>query len=72
LCRPRRFARFVEVKSVKATTRGTAAEIRVEVQRLFIGFGVEGGYIMSACDRFFETPPENLCRFARAAREPTY
>ena len=53
-------------------TRGTAAEIRAEVQRLFTGFGAEGGYIMSACDHFFETPPENLRCFARAAREHTY
>lgn len=53
-------------------TRGTREKIRAEVQRLFAGFGVDGGYIMSACDHFFETPPDNLCIFAQAARECTY
>jgi uroporphyrinogen decarboxylase len=53
-------------------TRGTTAEIRAEVQRLFVGFGADGGYILSACDHFFETPPEKLRAFAEAARECAY
>jgi uroporphyrinogen decarboxylase len=53
-------------------TEGTKAEIREEVQRLFNGFGRDGGYIMSASDHFFETPPENLKTFAEAARGCVY
>jgi len=53
-------------------TRGTAEGIRAEVRRLFEGFGRDGGYILSASDHFFETPPENLKAYAAAARECTY
>ncbi len=53
-------------------TRGTADEIRREVHRLFEGFGRDGGYILSASDHFFDTPPENLRVFAAAARECSY
>lgn len=51
---------------------GTAAEIRQEVQRLFAGFGPQGGYICSASDHFFEVPVQNLQTFAAAAGECTY
>lgn len=51
---------------------GTEDEIRQEVNRLFRLFGCEGGYILSACDHFFEVPPENLKLFAEAARECRY
>ena len=40
--------------------KGSAAEIRQEVRRLFEGFGPDGGYICSASDHFFEVPVENL------------
>lgn len=53
-------------------TSGTPEQIRSEVHRLFEGFGRDGGYILSASDHFFDTPPENLRIFARAARECTY
>ena len=53
-------------------TKGSSAEIRAEVQRLFQGYGRNGGYILSACDHFFDTPPENLRTFAEAARECVY
>lgn len=53
-------------------TSGTPDRIRAEVRRLFEGFGRDGGYIMSASDHFFDTPPENLRVFAQAARECTY
>jgi uroporphyrinogen decarboxylase len=53
-------------------TSGTAEQIRAEVHRLFEGFGPDGGYILSASDHFFETPPENLKAYAEAARECTY
>ncbi len=53
-------------------TNGTAEMIRAEVRRLFEGFGPDGGYILSASDHFFDTPPENLRAFAQAACECTY
>jgi len=53
-------------------TLGAKDQIRREVRRLFEGFGKHGGYILSASDHFFETPPENLKEFARAAKECTY
>ena len=39
---------------------GTNEQITKEVQRLFDGFGKDGGYILSLSDHFFETPVENL------------
>jgi uroporphyrinogen-III decarboxylase len=53
-------------------TRGTPGEIQAEVQRLFEGFGSEGGYICSASDHFFDTPVENLRAFAEAGRKCIY
>jgi len=34
--------------------------------------GYEGGYILSCCDHFFETSPENLRIYAEAARACVY
>ncbi len=51
---------------------GTSAEIEKEVQRLFEGFGKDGGYICSASDHFFEVPAENLRTFAEAAGRCVY
>jgi len=51
---------------------GTPGEIRREVRRLFDTLGPGGGYIMSPCDHFFETPVENLRVYADAARECVY
>ncbi len=53
-------------------THGNAESIRAEVRRLFEGFGRDGGYIMAACDHFFDVPPENLKAYADAARECVY
>ncbi len=53
-------------------TRGTPERIREEVYRLFEGFGRNGGYIMSACDHFFEAPVENLRAYAQTAKECVY
>ncbi len=53
-------------------TGGTSEEIRAEVNRLFEGFGRDGGYVCSASDHFFTTPPGNLRSFAEAARECVY
>ena len=51
---------------------GTPQEIRREVNRLFAGFGNDGGYICSAADHFFEAPVANLQAFAAAAQECRY
>lgn len=51
---------------------GTRADIEHEVQRLFRLFGQQGGYILSACDHFFDVPPANLKFFANAARTCVY
>ena len=53
-------------------TRGTAADIRAEVRRLFEGFGPDGGYICAASDHFFHAPVVNLRAFADAAKACTY
>lgn len=53
-------------------TRGTPEQIRAEVHRLFEGFGRNGGYLMSACDHFFDAPVENLQCYAEAAKECVY
>ncbi len=53
-------------------TTGTKAGIRGMVHKLFEKVGGEGGYILSASDHFFDTPPENLRAYAEAARECVY
>ncbi len=53
-------------------SNSSPAQIRAETHALFRDFGKDGGYICSACDHFFETPPENLKHFAAAAKECTY
>ena len=53
-------------------TNGTPDKIRKEVFRLFEQAGQGGGYIVSAADHFFETPPENLQAYADAIKECTY
>lgn len=52
--------------------KGTKEEIEKEVEKLFYYYGQEGGYIMSACDHFFEVPCENLKIFAKAAKKYMY
>lgn len=51
---------------------GTKDIIQKEVERLYENFGQEGGYILSACDHFFEVPPENLKIFAEAGKRIRY
>lgn len=53
-------------------TGGSKERIKAEVERLFEGFGRDGGYILSASDHFFDTPVENLRVYAEAARECRY
>jgi len=67
-----RVAMIGGVDQFHVLTDGGADQIRAEVWRLFEGFGRDGGYICSASDHFFETPPENLAVFAGAARECAY
>ena len=52
--------------------KGTPAQIEAETQRLFEGFGKDGGYICSASDHFFEAPAANLKAFAEAAKHCVY
>jgi len=42
------------------------------VKKLFETVGYDGGYVMSCSDHFFETPPEKLKVYARAAKECVY
>lgn len=51
---------------------GTKEQIFSETERLFNIFGKDGGYILSACDHFFDAPKENLALFAQAAKQFTY
>lgn len=53
-------------------TDGPPERIRAAVHELFEKVGSRGGYICSLSDHFFETPPEHLEAFARAARECVY
>lgn len=53
-------------------TTGTPEQIEDGVQNLFETFGAGGGYMMSACDYFFDAPPENLRVYAEAAKKCVY
>ena len=53
-------------------TNGSSEQITAEVERLFDGFGKDGGYILSASDHFFDAPVENLRAYAEAAHQCTY
>lgn len=53
-------------------TAGPAEAIRAKVRELFEKVGGDGGYILSCCDHFFETPPEHLRIYAEAARSCVY
>lgn len=57
---------------INILTNGTPQMVRDEVFRLFEDFGNGGGYILSACDHFFEAPVENLRAYVAAARECVY
>ena len=53
-------------------TDGSKKDIEKEVQRLFEGFGKDGGYIMAASDHFFDVPVVNLKVYVEAARGCMY
>jgi hypothetical protein len=67
-----RIALIGGVDQFNTLTRGSKAEIRDAVFQLFENVGADGGYVCSASDHFFDTPPENLVAFAEAARECRY
>ena len=53
-------------------TSGSEEDIRQMTRKLFETVGADGGYICSASDHFFDTPPGNLSVLAQAARECIY
>lgn len=67
-----RVAMIGGMDQVNVLTRSSAERIGSEVQRLFDGFGRDGGYILSTSDHFFDAPVENLQAYAQAARECRY
>jgi len=60
------------VDQYNVLTDGSENKIREMVFNLFEKVGPDGGYIMSASDHFFETPPENLKIYGDAAKECVY
>jgi len=68
----RRLALIGGMDQFNILTSGSREEIRAMVFKLFETVGFEGGYILSCCDHFFETPPENIRIYAEAARECVY
>ena len=67
-----RIALIGGVDQFNVLTDGTESQIRDKVFELFEKVGYDGGYICSLSDHFFETPPEKLKIFAKAARECVY
>jgi uroporphyrinogen-III decarboxylase len=57
---------------VNILSMGAPEEIRLETRRLFEALGPGGGYILSACDHFFDAPVENLRAFAEAGEMCVY
>ena len=68
----RRLALIGGLDQFNVLTEGSPEIIRDMVFRLFEKVGFEGGYILSCCDHFFETPPQNLRVYAEAARACVY
>lgn len=60
------------MNQLEVLDRGTPEQIRTQVGRLFEELGINGGYMMSPSDHFFETPPDNLQIYADAARQCKY
>jgi len=51
---------------------GTDDQIVEEVRKKFAGYGIDGGYIMSASDHFFHLDRDRLELYANAAKECVY
>jgi hypothetical protein len=67
-----RIALIGGVDQFNVITDGNQEVIKKTVHKLFDTVGKNGGYICSASDHFFETPPQNLKWFAEAALECEY
>lgn len=52
--------------------KGTPEQVKKEVEKVFDWYGKEGGFVLCACDHFFEAPLENLQAFSDAARNCVY
>ena len=68
----RRLALIGGLDQFNVLTEGSPETIRAKVRELFEKVGGDGGYILSCCDHFFETPPENIRIYADAARACGY
>jgi hypothetical protein len=68
----RRLALIGGLDQFNVLTEGAADLIRKKVVELFEKVGFDGGYILSCCDHFFETPPQNIRIYAEAARACAY
>lgn len=68
----RRLALIGGLDQFNVLTEGPPEAIRAKVRELFEKVGGDGGYILSCCDHFFETPPEHLRVYAEAARSCVY
>jgi hypothetical protein len=68
----RRLALIGGIDQFNVLTSGSKDAIRRMVFKLFETVGYEGGYILSCCDHFFDTPPEKIRFYAEAARECLY
>jgi uroporphyrinogen decarboxylase len=68
----RRLALIGGLDQFNVLTESSPEIIRDMVFRLFEKVGYDGGYILSCCDHFFETPPRNLRVYAEAARACVY
>jgi hypothetical protein len=60
------------IRTPGGTLTYASAGNRAMVFKLFETVGPDGGYILSASDHFFDTPPGNLRVYAEAARECVY
>ncbi len=60
------------VDQFNVLTDGSPSLIRDKTHELFEKVGMDGGYICSASDHFFETPVDKLMAFADAAKECVY
>ncbi|HYW79495.1 MAG TPA: uroporphyrinogen decarboxylase family protein, partial [Thermoguttaceae bacterium] len=67
-----RVAMIGGVDQFNVLSEGSKQLIDQTVETLFTTVGKNGGYICSLSDHFFETEPEKLEYFAKAARECVY
>jgi uroporphyrinogen-III decarboxylase len=68
----RKVALIGGMNQFQVLTQGTPEAVRNAVRDCFQTYGVNGGYIMSTCDHFFDAPVENIQAYADAAKECVY